>query len=102
MRELIGPVAALAVASAIAVGGSGIAWAQDYPPVPPPMVEAAPPAPPVGGTYIWEPGHWQWTGTTYAWVGGHYVVREPAWRAFVPGHWENTGAAWVWVPGHWT
>jgi len=47
---------------------------QPFPPVPPPLAEAQPPAPFSSvGQMIWQPGHWLWTGADYAWQPGQYV-----------------------------
>ncbi len=72
-----------------------------YPPVPPPRYERMPPPP--GGRYIWVPGHWQWNGYRYAWIGGRYDVRQPGWGHYVSGRWVWHGGAgrWVWRPAHW-
>ena len=70
-----------------------------YPPVPPPRYEVVPVAPP--GSLIWQPGHWQWSGRGYVWVGGRYVQRFPHYAQYTPGHWVRRGGAWVWAPAHW-
>ncbi|MBV9654901.1 MAG: YXWGXW repeat-containing protein [Acetobacteraceae bacterium] len=70
-----------------------------YPPVPPPRYEVVPVAPP--GRYIWQPGHWQWSGRGYVWVGGRYVPRYPHYAQYAPGGWVRRGGTWVWVPAHW-
>jgi hypothetical protein len=86
----------------LALINSGVAWAQAVPPygpIPPPRYEVVPPPP--SAQYIWQPGHWHWDGYRYAWVGGHYVIRQPHYAAYVPGRWEHHGPNWVWVPAHW-
>jgi len=72
-----------------------------YPAVPVPRAEVVPP-PPRGG-YVWEPGHWHWNGRAYAWVGGHYVVRQARYGRYEPGHWRwaPRRGGWVWAPAHW-
>jgi hypothetical protein len=100
MRNIIKPaLAAVAIAAAV-LGSIGSALAQPMPI--PELRPEGPPPPPPGANHLWEPGHWHWNGTGYVWVGGHYIVRERAWRGeFVPGRWDRRGAEWVWVPGHW-
>ncbi len=66
---------------------------------PPPRVETAPPPP--AAVDVWTPGHWTWSGTTWAWVPGQYIARPAPQAAWVPGHWEQQGANYVWVEGHW-
>ena len=59
--------------------------------------EPVPPAPP--GARVWRPGHWQWNGSTYDWVGGNWL-RRPTGTARQDGHWLLRRGAWVWVPPH--
>ena len=84
-------VAGLGAASVLLPGA-----AKAYPPIPAPYAEIVPT--PVGPGYAWQPGHWQWTGYRYAWVGGHYVPRLAAYHRWVPPHWGPRG---FWVAGHW-
>lgn len=100
MRNVIRPILVAAAIATVTLGGLGSVLAQ---PVPiPELRPEGPPPPPPGANHLWEPGHWQWVGGQFAWVPGHYIVRQPAWRGeFVHGHWDRRGAEWVWVPGHW-
>jgi hypothetical protein len=88
----------LAVALTAGIAGAAIAQPA-YPPIPPPRVEVMPAAP--GARFIWEPGHWRWTGVQYVWDPGHYIARRPHYAHYAPGHWAPRGGAWVWVPAHW-
>jgi YXWGXW repeat-containing protein len=88
----------LAVA-ALGLMMTGPAFAQGYPPIPPPRAEAVPPPP--GTNYVWEGGHWRWTGAQYVWAPGHYVIRRASYHEWVPGHWRDRYGRWVWVPAHW-
>ena len=54
-----------------------------------------------GPGYIWTRGYWRWTGTTYAWVPGSWVVRPRPAAVWVAGHWVPRYNGWVWVAGHW-
>ena len=70
-------------------------------PIPPPMTETVskPPVSPVPLT--WQPGHWDWTGSSYVWAPGQYVDlggRPGNWQ---PPYWEQIAGGWVWRPGHW-
>jgi hypothetical protein len=66
---------------------------------PTPRQEAVPPPPSIGAA--WEPGHWRWTGTNWAWEPGRYIDPPRASMQWVAGHWEEQGNGWVWIPGHW-
>lgn len=99
-RPLIKRLLLAAVVASSIAGFAGEAFAQPpYPPLPPPRYEVVPP--PRGPRFIWEPGHWQWTGVQYAWVPGRYIARRPHYAQYAPGHWEARRGAWVWVPAHW-
>lgn len=96
--------AAFLLSLAAAAGGTAMAQPPPppYPPVPPPRYEPAPPPPRHGS--IWEPGHWQWNGVQYVWVGGRYVPRRVSYGHYVPGHWQWSPRAgqYVWRPAHWS
>ncbi|MBC7799691.1 MAG: YXWGXW repeat-containing protein [Gemmatimonadaceae bacterium] len=72
-----------------------------HPPVPPIPAEAVPPAPRASVPLIWQPGHYDWTGSDYVWIAGVWVPREGHGTLWQDGYWRSTGAASVWVPGHW-
>lgn len=73
---------------------------------PPPAIPATPaeriPPPPASAiTLIWEPGHYDWNGTGFDWVMGHWVPKSghgPLWQ---DGSWRRTNGSWEWVPAHW-
>ena len=94
------PIRIALAALLMAVGHSALVAAQPYPGIPALREERIPPPPP-GARMVWEPGHWQWDGRAYAWVGGHYVRPGRAHAQWVHGHWANQGGRWVWVGGHW-
>ena len=74
--------------------------APPYPPVPPPRTEVLPPIP--RERMAWQPGHWQWDGREYVWVGGRWIEHPVPGLQWAPGHWAwRAGAGWVWVEGHW-
>jgi hypothetical protein len=66
---------------------------------PPVRVETQTVAPAPG--YTWTGGYWRWTGTTYVWVPGTWIVRPRPAAVWVEGHWVPRYNGWVWVPGHW-
>jgi hypothetical protein len=72
------------------------------------LVTQAPPAVRVetqtvapGPEYIWTSGYWRWTGTTYVWVPGTWVVRPRPAAVWVAGHWVRRPGGWAYIPGHW-
>jgi|GEM_PF-507383 len=50
--------------------------------------------------YVWDHGHWAWTGREYQWIPGHWQpeMRGARWE---PGHWSSHGREWHWDEGHW-
>ncbi|HTR16183.1 MAG TPA: YXWGXW repeat-containing protein [Acetobacteraceae bacterium] len=71
------------------------------PPPPPPRAESIPKPPVTATPLIWQPGHWDWTGTGYAWDQGRWVERAGHGAMWQDGYWQGSGATAVWVPGHW-
>src|SRR5712671_481165 len=66
---------------------------------PPVRVETQTVAP--GPGYLWTSGYWRWTGTTYVWVPGTYVLRPRPAAVWVVGHWMRRPGGWAYTPGHW-
>jgi len=66
---------------------------------PPVRIETQTVAP--GPAYFWTRGYWRWTGTTYVWVPGAWVVRPRPAAVWVEGHWVPRYNGWVWIAGHW-
>jgi hypothetical protein len=54
-----------------------------------------------GPNYVWTRGYWRWTGTTYVWAPGSWVIRPRPAAVYVEGHWLRRGSRWVWVAGYW-
>lgn len=73
----------------------------DHPPVPPALAEDVPAPPRSPITLIWRPGHYDWTGTGYVWVGGEWVDRAGHGSLWQDGYWRRSGPNPVWVPAHW-
>ncbi|HEY7577985.1 MAG TPA: hypothetical protein VH855_10340 [Acetobacteraceae bacterium] len=71
------------------------------PPVPPPMAEAVPKPPVSPVPLVWQPGHWDWAGSSYVWTPGQYVDAANHSGNWMPSYWEKTGSGWVWQPAHW-
>jgi hypothetical protein len=77
------------------------------PAAPPPLQTETVPPPPATATVTtyWQPGHWNWNGSSWVWVDGSYIQRvqqpDPA-AVWVPGQWVmQTSGGYVWVAGHW-
>ena len=73
-----------------------------YPPVPPPQPEVMDKPPVTTTPLIWQPGHWDWAGSGYAWTHGAFVPREGHSELWMPGYWAQTpDGGWSWQPPHW-
>ncbi len=70
-------------------------------PVPAPMAEAVPRPPVSPVPLIWQPGHWDWTGSSYVWTPGQYVDAQGRNGTWEPGYWQKTDSGWAWQPAHW-
>jgi hypothetical protein len=112
------PVRATAIA-AVLLGLGALAGCMIYDPLPPPPDTAnlprfAPPAPysppalraetarPATALAVWDPGHWVWNISEYAWVPGHLLQRPSPGAVWHPGYWRQETAGWVRVGGYWT
>jgi hypothetical protein len=70
-------------------------------PPPAPITETIP-LPPVSAVpLVWQPGYWDWTGSSYVWTPGLFVTREGHGQLWMPGFWDRTASGWVWRPAHW-
>ena len=72
-------------------------------PVAPPMKAEEQPKPPVSeDEQLWQPGHWDWDGRTYAWRPGVWILRAGG-NLWMDGHWtrDQIPAPCAWVPSHW-
>ncbi len=73
-----------------------------YPPVPATLSEIIPKPPITAEPLMWQPGHWDWTGSGYAWAPGLYVPAAGHGNLWMPGWWAQTAGGWAWQPAHWT
>ena len=97
-------VAIVLIAGSLVLAACGIPRGAAYNPnpLPPaPRAETIPKPPVTEELLIWQPGHWDWTGTGYAWAPGKYVAREGHGSLWLDGHWVTSGTGWAWVPGGW-
>jgi hypothetical protein len=76
--------------------------ANPFPPVPPLIPEALPKPPVAAEQLMWQPGHWDWTGSGYVWAQGQYVPAAGHGNLWMPGWWSPTPSGWSWQPPHWT
>jgi WXXGXW repeat (2 copies) len=90
-----GLIAALLLLASCARGGAPPA------PIPPPQPEMVPKPPVSAVPLTWQPGHWDWTGSSYVWVPGQYVDAAGHGGSWMPAWWEDTASGWVWHPAHW-
>ncbi len=96
-------LAAMAVLGLLAGCASGTAnMANPYPPVPAALAETMPKPPVTGEPLMWQPGHWDWSGTGYVWQPGQYVPAAGHGGLWQSGWWNRTSSGWTWQPGHWT
>jgi len=66
------------------------------------MTETMPKPPVSAEQLIWQPGHWNWTGSSYVWAPGQFVPMSDQGTNWMPGHWTRGEQGWAWNPPHWT
>ena len=57
-------------------------------------------APPHRDGFVWAPGHWEWSGRSYAWVGGTWIAERRG-AHWIADSWAQSGDHWQYAPGHW-
>jgi hypothetical protein len=89
--------------SLLLLAGCATTLPQAQPPNPaPPIPHEDIPLPPVSEEpLIWQPGHWNWTGSGYDWEGGAWMLRGGHGTMWQDGYWALQGGSWRWVPAHW-
>jgi hypothetical protein len=70
-------------------------------PVPPPMAETIPKPPVSPVPLTWQPGHWDWSGSSFVWTPGQYVDAAGHGPTWMPPYWQRTDSGWIWQPAHW-
>ena len=65
--------------------------------------EVRPKPPVMEEEQIWQPGHWEWTGTNYLWRDGRWIKREGRSNLWQFGNWvrDRTVGPCRWEPAHW-
>jgi hypothetical protein len=71
-----------------------------YLPEPPKAPAAAAPGPKPAPEAFYVPGHWEWTGETYAWRAGYWARIQPGY-VWVNDHFRWTPSGYVYIPGYW-
>ena len=96
------PVLILPLMLGMLLAGAPAAQAQPpFPPVPQLKYEPVPPAPGPEQDYLWQPGHWDWTGAKYAWVQGTWIERHLGYHEYRQGVWVRHSGDWEWSSAHW-
>ena len=72
-----------------------------HPPVPAVLSEQVPEPPRSQTVMIWQPGHWNWTGSAYQWITGEWVERAGHGTLWQDGYWRGGGVASTWGTAHW-
>lgn len=76
---------------------------QKAPPAPNAEQIPPPPAAAPANYFVWEGGHWHWTGIDFIWIPGHYLEAPYQHAVWVHGGWNYDGNLyWTWTPGHWS
>jgi hypothetical protein len=105
IRPSLTLIATIAVAGAAVAGCTSASRTEGACPSAPALVEETMPKPPVSEQQlIWQPGHWDWNGNTYAWTSGDWLPKPPSGSGmWLEGHWTREGksAPCVWVPAGW-
>ena len=101
MKRVIELAAVLAVGLTAGCAAPPAPTENPYPPVPPPIAEAVPKPPVTAEALMWQPGHWEWSGSAYVWVSGQYVPAAGHGNMWMPGWWSRSPSGWSWQPPHW-
>ncbi|HJT96778.1 MAG TPA: YXWGXW repeat-containing protein [Rhodanobacteraceae bacterium] len=91
----------LMLASALALGGTGIAQAATviYADIAPPAVRVEH-VPHARAGHVWAPGHWGWRHHKYVWVEGRWMHQRHGYH-YRPARWEHEGNRWRYYDGGW-
>lgn len=87
--------------------GPAYAYAQGQQPdgqmitqAPPAPVEESIPAAPYDGA-VWCDGYWGWSGATYVWIGGRYLMPPRVGFYWYPGGYVRRHGGYAFVHGRW-
>ncbi len=68
-------------------------------PMPPAVTEVITVSP--GPEFVWIPGYYEYYGTRYVWVGGHWGRPVHPHAVWVRGGWQHVHGGYRWERGHW-
>ena len=72
---------------------------EEVPPMPPPPAESQTPQPTPSALWIY--GYYDFNGSQYVWVPGHWEIPPPNAVTFVRPHWHYRGGTYVYVRAYW-
>lgn len=52
-------------------------------------------------SHVWIGGYHRWTGSSFVWVAGSWMLPPRPRAVWVAGHWERTPRGHFWVDGYW-
>lgn len=88
------------LAAALVLAGCGSQMAS-YPSAPALPAETIPKPPVSEAELVWRPGDWLYVGGSYRYDPGHYEPRSDH-TLWTRGHWTGTRGNYAWVPGAWS
>ena len=101
-RAAFAGAAMMGLAGCVATTTPVVAVAPNPYPAPPAIVvETVPPPPISDNSLIWQPGHWDWSGSAYVWTAGAWVSRIGHGGNWQQGYWTPVNGVWTWIPAHW-
>ena len=103
MSIRLSALAALLAIAALAAGCEVVKQNTTCPTLPALRPEMRPKPPVMEAEQIWQPGHWDWNGTSYLWRDGQWIKREGRGNLWMDGVWvrERTPGPCRWEPAHW-
>lgn len=81
-------------------------WVRDdvtevqYLPEPPESLDQGPSSPAPSSDYFWNPGCWNWGGSSYGWRAGYWARCQPGW-IWTPSYYNWTPRGYVCSYGRW-
>jgi WXXGXW repeat (2 copies) len=90
-----------AVLAVSLVAGCVVPAINPNPPVPALLPDPMSKPPVTGVPLVWQPGHWDWTGSGYVWSQGEWVSPAGQGQLWMHGWWMQTPSGWAWQPPHW-
>ncbi len=103
MSRRLSALAALLAIGVLASGCQTVKENTTCPTLPALRPESRPKPPVMEAEQIWQPGHWDWNGTSYHWRDGVWIKREGRSNLWMDGLWvrDQTIGPCRWAPAHW-